>query len=158
MAGDDIYNDALNLLEVLISSWKPDYVVVSAGFDAYRGDNEMVLLNIGTRFYYNIGRILTSNAKAVISVLEGGYGAGLDRAFKAYVMGILGLRNQFWDPPSYSSSIAWRMYKAYKRLTIANILKYNKINLPEEIAREVGTLEPRIRRYRRRKRKYKRYI
>jgi Deacetylases, including yeast histone deacetylase and acetoin utilization protein len=157
MAGDDIYGDALGLVKVVLGSWKPEYIVVSAGFDAYRGDNEMVLMNVGTRFYYNIGRLLASKAKAVVSILEGGYGIGLDRALKAYIAGILGLRTWPWDPPSYSDGVAWRSYRAYKRLTIAGILKHAKISLPKEIARKVETLRPRMRRYRR-KRRYRRYI
>ncbi len=157
MAGDDIYEDALELVEATLDSWRPEFIVVSAGFDAYRGDNEMVLMNVGTRFYYNIGRILTSRAKAVVSILEGGYGVGLDRALKAYVAGIIGLKYTPWDPPSHSSIAAWRTYKAYKRLTIASLLKYGKISLPKEIVKEADVLKPRVRRYRR-KRKYRRYI
>jgi acetoin utilization deacetylase AcuC-like enzyme len=158
MAGDDIYGDVLEFVEAILSSWKPDYIVVSAGFDAYRGDNEMVLMNVGTRFYYNIGQLLASNARAVVSVLEGGYSIGLDRAFKAYIAGILGLRTWPWDPLSHSGNTAWRTYKAYKRLVVASILKHERISLPKEVAREAEALKPKVRRYRRRKRRYRRYI
>jgi len=159
MAGDDIYMDALRLVDAILASWKPDYIVASAGFDAYRGDNEVVLMNVGTRFYYAIGRILASRAKAVVSVLEGGYGAGLDRALKAYMLGLLRTRNWPWDPPSYSSSLAWKLYRHYRLATITNIVKYGKILLPEELtAKALAKLRPKTGRRVRRKRKFRRYI
>jgi len=157
MAGDDIYRNALRLVEAILDSWKPDYIVVSAGFDAYRGDNEMVLMNVGTRFYYTIGRMLSTKAKAVVSVLEGGYGSGLERALKAYIAGITGLKDWPWDPASQSSNTAWRTYRMYRRLTIASILKHRKISLPKRIARVAKALGPRVK-VKRRKRRFRRYI
>ena len=161
MAGDDIYMDVLRIVDAILASWKPEYIVVSAGFDAYRGDNDMVFMNVGTRFYYRMGRILSSRAKAVISVLEGGYGIGLDRALKAYILGLVRVRSNVpWDPPSYSSSSAWKLYRHFRVATLTNIIKYGKILIPEELLTRwvKDKFRIKLKKRIRLKRKYRRYI
>ncbi len=136
-SGDDIYLDALKLVDHILSFWKPEYIVVSAGFDAYRGDNDMTVTNVGTRFFHLAGKILSSRAKSVVSVLEGGYGEGLRKALPAYLLGLMGKKNKLWEPKTRSSRGAWRLYRAYKKLTIYTIIKHGKIQLPEEIESKI---------------------
>ncbi|MFN4045907.1 MAG: histone deacetylase family protein [Acidilobaceae archaeon] len=137
-SGDDIYLDALKLVDHILSLWKPDYIVVSAGFDSYRGDNDMTVTNVGTRFFHLAGRILSSKARrSVVSVLEGGYGEGLKKALPAYLLGLMGKKNELWEPKTRSSKGAWRLYKAYKKLTIYTIVKQGRIPLPEEMTSEI---------------------
>ncbi|MEM1873054.1 MAG: histone deacetylase family protein [Acidilobaceae archaeon] len=131
LAGDDIALDSLKLVDVALKSWSPDYVVVSAGFDSYRGDYDMVPSNIGTKFYYSLGRIIASRAKrAVVAVLEGGYGAGLERALQAFVLGLLGSKSYPWDPLTRSSRRAMREYLLFKLELLLHIYDKDKIEIP----------------------------
>ncbi|MDM7275063.1 MAG: histone deacetylase family protein [Thermoprotei archaeon] len=136
-SGDDVYLDALKLVDHILSFWKPEYIVVSAGFDAYRGDNDMTVTNVGTRFFHLIGRMLSSKARSVVSVLEGGYGEGLRKALPAYLLGLMGKKNELWEPKTRSSRGAWRLYRAYKKLTIYTIVEHGRIMLPEELESEI---------------------
>ncbi|MEM1868799.1 MAG: hypothetical protein QXD80_04120 [Acidilobaceae archaeon] len=159
ISGDDIYLDALRLVEIILDYIKPDFIVASAGFDAFRGDTDAVLSNVGSKFYYMIGRLLSAKNKiAVVTVLEGGYGDGLRRGLPAYIAGLLGVRKYPLDPMSYSSRGAWKLYWEYKRHLINNIIENSKIMLPEEYVREYQynkwrTIKSNIRRKHRRARK-----
>jgi len=93
-AGDETYTWILEeVLKRVVGAFKPDAVVVSAGFDAHLNDpltslavTEITYRNLGAYF----GELLAKNEVAsLVSVVEGGYGEGLVPSLLNYVNGIL---------------------------------------------------------------------
>ncbi len=56
----------------LIEEFKPDLLMVSAGYDAHQLD-PLGMLKLSTRCYYDITERLVNKANGIIYVLEGGY-------------------------------------------------------------------------------------
>lgn len=83
-SGDDVYRTLLNeIIEPLVNEVKPDYVLVSAGYDAYYTD-PLTDLRVTAMTYYHYFRVLKELAKRwcggrLVAVLEGGYADGLSR-------------------------------------------------------------------------------
>ncbi len=96
MAGDDCYNKALEFAINLIKEYDPQIILVSAGFDGYKGDG-MAELMLSSNTYHNIGIKLRELGKPVVSILEGGYGPGLEYGLPAFVAGLLGMKNPVLD-------------------------------------------------------------
>ncbi len=114
-SGDDVYLDALELVESIAVEASPDYLVYSMGFDAYRGDNYFTVMHVGSKFFHEAGRLaLKLNVKGVVAVLEGGYGPGLRRALPAFAAGLLGLGDPVGDDPREADERRWREYEAWK--------------------------------------------
>lgn len=116
-SGDDIYLHALSIVEDILEEVKPQYIVVSAGFDAYRGDNDFTVMNVGSRFYWEAGKLIAEKARGIVAVLEGGYGLGLERGLPAFVAGLAGVEDPLGDREFASSGYAWKFYRrALERL------------------------------------------
>jgi len=96
-SGDQQYMWVIErVLKPLIESFRPDAIVVSAGFDAHVGD-PLTLLRATEKTYEAIGGLLRDlwvegRIKALVSNLEGGYGEGLRRGFTSYIEALLGIR------------------------------------------------------------------
>ncbi|MEM1640639.1 MAG: hypothetical protein QXK14_00140 [Acidilobaceae archaeon] len=130
LVGDDVALDSLKLVELGLKSWVPDYTVISAGFDCYRGDYEEVLSNVGTRFFYLLGRLVAKHTnKATVAVLEGGYGVGLERGLQAFIAGLLSSKEYPWDPLVRSSRRAIREYLLSKLELLLNIYDKGKLDI-----------------------------
>ena len=74
--GDNLLLDAVNLLPT-VKSFKPDLILISAGFDAHHRDPLAQINLVGEDFDWATGRLLEvadrfSNNR-VVSLLEGGY-------------------------------------------------------------------------------------
>jgi len=70
---DESYLKAIDEIAlVLIEQFKPDLLMVSAGYDSHQLD-PLGMLNLSTRCYYDITKRLVDKAKGIIYVLEGGY-------------------------------------------------------------------------------------
>lgn len=85
-----------NVVNPLIEAFKPEAIVVSAGFDAYEGD-PLTMLRASEESYEAIASTLREQwnggrLKALITNLEGGYGEGLRKGFKAYMETLAGSR------------------------------------------------------------------
>jgi len=105
-AGDDIGFDAANRAWEFIVEWDPDYLVVSAGFDAMQGDNMMASTRLTQAFYGLLGS-LASQLPTLI-VLEGGYGRGLVEGLAAFLRGFGGGE---WRPGTASGEREWEWYR-----------------------------------------------
>jgi histone deacetylase 6 len=71
--GDDFYlNEFRNTVTQIGTNFKPDMIIVSAGFDAAKGD-PLGGCNVTPKGYYEMVRILKSLSPRVAMVLEGGY-------------------------------------------------------------------------------------
>ncbi|MEB3851287.1 MAG: histone deacetylase family protein [Desulfurococcales archaeon] len=101
-SGDDAYRYFVDAAFSAILSFDPDYIVVSAGFDAYHGDNYMGSLRLTSSTYHYIGRRLAEASRPVVVVVEGGYSVGLERGLPALVSGLLGRGDPVGDQPSRS--------------------------------------------------------
>ena len=109
-SGDDIYEEALEEALGLLSNIDPDYLVVSAGFDAYR-DEPLTAMNVGSRFYWLLGNALSRMDARLAIVLEGGYGLGLQKALKAFISGLLGGEDTVRDAYEVSRPQTWKKFK-----------------------------------------------
>ncbi|MFB6215643.1 MAG: histone deacetylase family protein [Candidatus Aenigmatarchaeota archaeon] len=87
--GDDEYLDVLE--DMLDLEKKFDMVAVSAGFDGYHKDPLSSTLNLSTKGYGEIGKLLGRLNCPVFCVLEGGYHAkDLGENIHAFIQGIEG--------------------------------------------------------------------
>ncbi|WP_062661378.1 histone deacetylase family protein [Aeropyrum camini] len=115
-SGDDIFLSAARVAIRILERLEPDYIVVSAGFDAYRGDNAFTVMKGGTTMYHMIGSRLPSIARSgVAAVLEGGYGVGLRRALPSFAAGLAGLGNPYPEAEETSSGNVRKLYAAALR-------------------------------------------
>lgn len=110
-ARDDVMLQALDEAMLAIEEWSPDYIVVSAGFDAYRGDNDMGMIEAGSKYYHEAGLRIRRLGVPVVVFLEGGYGAGLERGLPALLSGLLGKRDPVRDPVERSPPSVWREFE-----------------------------------------------
>jgi len=99
-AGDETYLWTLaNVIDKVVEVFQPNALVVSAGFDAHSGD-PLTGLNVSDETYRAFGayfnKLAYSGVKAVISVVEGGYGKGLISGLVNYVEALLS--GQFIKP------------------------------------------------------------
>jgi len=99
--GDDSYIRALDYAENIIEEYNPDSLVVSAGFDGFRGDG-LADLNLTEASYYRLGSLVREVGVPTIIVLEGGYSRGLENGFRAFLEGLTGVARE------YSNSITPR--------------------------------------------------
>lgn len=95
-AGDNRFLAALdNLVEPKLAEFKPDAVIVAAGFDGHRMD-DMSGLNYSTELYGILGRRIRRWADdysggRLVSILEGGYHLqSLAESVEAYLSGLAG--------------------------------------------------------------------
>ena len=84
------------ILKPLMDAFKPEAIVVSAGFDAYQGD-PLTMLKATENTYNLIASTIRSHwvegrVKALITNLEGGYGDGLRNGLREYVEVLLGVK------------------------------------------------------------------
>ncbi len=109
-SGDDIYEEALGEALGIVSGIDPDYLVVSAGFDAYR-DEPLTAMNVGSKFYWLLGSALNRAEAKLAIVLEGGYGLGLQNAWKAFISGLLGKEDPIRDTYEISRPQTWEKFR-----------------------------------------------
>jgi len=105
-ARDDDYIYALTaVLKPLTDFFKPRFIVVSAGFDAYTGDG-LGDLNLTERSYRCTGAIVKSVVTPVVAILEGGYSVGLEMGLPAFIEGYIGedLETCRYNPESVSKA------------------------------------------------------
>ncbi|MEB2836229.1 MAG: histone deacetylase family protein [Desulfurococcales archaeon] len=88
---DDVFLEAARLAVDLIRGFDPDYIVVDAGFDGYRGDNYMSSVSLASPSYHELGAMLRRLGRPIVVVVEGGYGSGLLEGLPAFTAGLLGL-------------------------------------------------------------------
>jgi len=84
------------ILEPIINTYKPEAVVVSAGFDAYQGD-PLTMLRATRETYGYIAYVLRNfyvegRVRALVTNLEGGYGDGLRHGLREYVEVLMGVK------------------------------------------------------------------
>ena len=124
-SGDDVMLEALDFAKAKLEEWGPDVLVVSAGFDAYHGDNPMGSVSATTRFYHEVGRAVSGLGARVVVILEGGYSTGLERGLPAFVSGLLGRPNPLPEEETKSPEYAWSRFR-------------DSINRLREVLRERG--------------------
>ena len=81
-----------NVILPLINEFKPEFLVISAGFDAYK-DDPLTNLAITELTYEVFGSLVTylirrGYVRGAVTVLEGGYTEGLRKGVPAYVRGL----------------------------------------------------------------------
>ncbi|RLE68741.1 MAG: histone deacetylase family protein [Thermoprotei archaeon] len=97
---DDVYSMVIEEVVVpLLSNYKPEVVVYSAGFDGYDGDG-LSHLKAREHTYVELARIPEElGVRKVLAILEGGYSEGLERGLPAFISSLVGrelsLREKF---------------------------------------------------------------
>jgi len=82
--GDDVYEEVLErVVERVLKEYKPDFLLLSAGFDAHK-DDPLTSMSLSLNSYVKIAELVErlineGVTKKTVFVLEGGYGPGLAR-------------------------------------------------------------------------------
>ncbi|MEM0000105.1 MAG: histone deacetylase family protein [Desulfurococcaceae archaeon] len=92
--GDDLFMSILPMVSDLFEKYSPDALVVSAGFDAFEDDG-LADLRLTETSFYSLGRLIRRLKAPTLIVLEGGYGAGLQRGIVAFVHGLRGIEQTY---------------------------------------------------------------
>ncbi|MEB3779674.1 MAG: histone deacetylase family protein [Desulfurococcales archaeon] len=124
-SGDDVYLDALKLLAYAVEDHDPDYIVVSAGFDSYNGDNSFSNIKATSATFNTIGKMIASKVQRVVAFLEGGYGVGLERGVPAFIQGLLGKDHPVGENPTKTPPSLWSLY----RERLKEVMEAHGINL-----------------------------
>ncbi|MEB3844720.1 MAG: histone deacetylase family protein [Desulfurococcales archaeon] len=90
-AGDREYEAVIREIGLELEEIDPDYIVVSAGFDAYRDDTPFVSLNATEKTFRLIGSMLSKWSGRTVIMLEGGYSTGLRHGLPSFIAGLLGV-------------------------------------------------------------------
>jgi acetoin utilization deacetylase AcuC-like enzyme len=114
-ASDDIIEDVLSRMDLYLQRFSFDYIVVSAGFDAFLNDG-LANLRLSEISYYNLGSYIRSigKDKPIIVLLEGGYSVGLERGVPAFVKGLSGLSKSNEWLQTRSDDRAWVKYHSWR--------------------------------------------
>ena len=97
-AGDGMFTWILEyLVKPLVETIKPDFILVSAGFDSHK-DDVMSTLMFTEEGYCGYARyihelMVERRVKNTITVLEGGYTDSLRKGVRAYTEALLGMRD-----------------------------------------------------------------
>lgn len=87
---DDYIYVFQSLVIPIIQDVKPRAIVVSAGFDAYANDG-LASMELTEKFYKYSGSVLRALSRelgaGIVSILEGGYGVGLEKGLPAFLKG-----------------------------------------------------------------------
>ncbi|MCB9832715.1 MAG: histone deacetylase [Planctomycetes bacterium] len=84
-----VYADGFRAALDAVLDFRPDMLVVSAGFDAYRGD-PLAQENLEAEDYRDFGALLAATGLPLVSLLEGGYSEELPQLILAYLEGLEG--------------------------------------------------------------------
>jgi len=111
-----------NVIQPLIETFKPDAIIVSAGFDAYIGD-PLATLNVTEETYIAIAQTIVNAienkmTKTVVTIVEGGYGEGLKIGLTTYLETIIKTRRYSEilkpkQPPTYITQKLQQILKDY---------------------------------------------
>lgn len=107
-SGDDVYLMVFReVVEPILREYSPEAILVSAGYDSYKGD-PLGDLYLSSNCYWEVFSTLSEISSSIangrlVSVLEGGYGQGLSRGFPSSIAGLLGLDFKL-EPPTVSRS------------------------------------------------------
>ncbi len=96
-AGDEEYLEAFNgMIIPELEKFKPEFILISAGFDAH-SDDPLSGINLSSEMFYRFTRLLQGvaekySAGRIISLLEGGYdltglSEGVECMMKAFIKG-----------------------------------------------------------------------
>ena len=69
-----------------VTDFRPDLVLVSAGFDAYAGD-PITEMTLEAEDFAELGGMLRGSGLPAAAVLEGGYSADLPELIEAFLIG-----------------------------------------------------------------------
>ncbi len=114
-SGDDVYLEAIGISEEVIEHFTPEVILVSAGFDAYRGDG-LADLRLTSNSYYRLGRIIRKHSKRVLVALEGGYSTGLTRGAPAFIAGLIGAGNPVVEEETSSAKRVFSEFNENARI------------------------------------------
>jgi len=94
-SGDDAYNAVLNdVVDPVINDAKPDYILISAGYDAHYSDPLTGLRASAATYYKYFKHLLELSeklcSKRLIAILEGGYAEGLSKGLPNSIAALLG--------------------------------------------------------------------
>lgn len=125
-SADDIFLDAFSHFLPIVEQFEPDYVAVSAGFDAHQFD-PLLQLNLSSQAYYTIGSWLGERFPRLFAVLEGGYNPEeMSHSLFNFVAGINGDLPPFPAAATASGMRVWETYESYLHASIAKLKPFWK--------------------------------
>lgn len=88
---EETYHKSVLAALNLIKSYNPDYLLVSAGFDTYKGDPINHVIELDTPYYQKLGKEIAKLGLPTLTVQEGGYATEvLGLNVVSYFKGLLG--------------------------------------------------------------------
>lgn len=111
-SGGDVYREAFaRIVEPIVEQFRPDWILVSAGYDAHRDDPLADGMLVAEDYAYMgsvIGRLAPAGGR-VIYFLEGGYNlAAIEASVAATIDGTVGASNGHVESGGDSPAAAWR--------------------------------------------------
>lgn len=108
-SGDNTYKEVFDeLIEPLVTSVRPDYILISAGYDAHYSDPLTGLRISALTYYYYFKKLFDlSNmlcSKRLIAVLEGGYAEGISKGLPNSIAALAGLEPYINESESFGIS------------------------------------------------------
>ncbi len=102
-SSDSTYKEVFDtLLDPLINTVKPDYILVSAGYDAHYSDPLTDLRVTANTFYYYFKKLYDLASKLCggrfVAILEGGYAEGLSKGLPNSIAAMAGLEPYVVEP------------------------------------------------------------
>ncbi|MCD6369104.1 MAG: histone deacetylase family protein [Thermoproteales archaeon] len=116
-SGDDIYQKALEEIVLpILEEFRPEVLLYSAGFDAYREDG-LADINATEYTFFKLGEIPREiGVKRVAVVLEGGYSVGLRLGLPAFLLGLTGEAPKFAKPSKSTEGVEVMAQYYFSRL------------------------------------------
>jgi len=122
-SADDLFLDGIKQMIPIMKKFKPDFVAVSAGFDAYQGDL-LLELNVSLNSFYKVGKLLKKNFNNVYATLEGGYNVlALPYCVANFLDGFNGKKQRFKEKNTKSSRAVVKEYEKRMKEVRKNLEK-----------------------------------
>lgn len=125
-SGDDIFMNAFTSFLPVAEQFEPDFVAVSAGFDAHQYDL-LLELRTSASTYHRIGELLRERFPAIFATLEGGYNVEeLPRCVYNFLAGINGEPMPYPEKQTETPLQTWQTYELNLQSAIMQLRQFWK--------------------------------
>ena len=128
-SGDDIYYEVVDDIVVpIIEQFKPNFILVSAGYDAHRRD-PITSMNLSVNsFNYIVKKLVevvrTYMEPRLVLCLEGGYGVGLKLGVYTTLTYLIHEVCKTFEESTTSDSITWSYWRKVKEKLVSILTRY----------------------------------
>lgn len=114
-SADDVLEDVVQRVEEYLKEYSYEFVLVSAGFDAFLDDG-LSHLRLSEYSFHILGDLVrrVGEGRPILIFLEGGYGLGLERGLPAFLLGLLGEPARRTWVKTISDEKVWVKYRSLR--------------------------------------------